>query len=558
MAHAYGTRAVSPYARTVLALAAAGATDPGRQRDVNEDRFHVDEARGLLIVIDGVGGQAAGGKAADIALSMIRERLERETGTIADRVREAIAIANNEIYRVAASRPEWEGMACVLTVAVVKDGRATIGHVGDTRLYKLRGCEIHKVTRDHSPVGEREDAFELSEAEAMRHPRRNEVYRDVGSAPHSPGDPEFVDIHEIPFETDEALLLCSDGLTDLVDSASILGIVADQAGTPRGVVQSLVAEANAAGGKDNVTVVYAAGENFRPRRNVSVPRQAAFIAPVVPSGRPARSRRLPMFAAMLALTTVTGLVVYRTALMPWTPAQPATAVSPREDSSLVVRSGESIAAAIERAEPRSVVLVEPGEYQEHVALSRGIRLVSQVPRRATIRLPATASDAEPEPAVVATGSEGSELVGFRIVGDARTPLGVGVRVAGTGVSLVDVEVSGAADAAIAFEGESGATMVGSDIHDNPGVALQIRAGAAPRITHSVFSRNGLSPRAPGSFTIERGASAAFHKNVFVGVRPDVFASADDETRRRLTAENWFVPQPARSSQRPAQLPARRP
>ena len=109
-------------------------------------------------------------------------------------------------------------MACVLTVAVVENGRATIGHVGDTRLYKLRDDRIEKVTRDHSPVGEREDSKELSELQAMRHPRRNEVYRDVGSEPHEPDGPEFVDIEEIPFETDAALLLCSDGLSDLVES----------------------------------------------------------------------------------------------------------------------------------------------------------------------------------------------------------------------------------------------------------------------------------------------------------------------------------------------------
>ena len=84
---------------------------------------------------------------------------------------------------------------------------------------------IEKITRDHSPIGEREDAKELSEVEAMRHPRRNEVYRDVGSEPHAPGDAEFVDVQEIPFEPDAALLLCSDGLSDLVDSTSILRTV---------------------------------------------------------------------------------------------------------------------------------------------------------------------------------------------------------------------------------------------------------------------------------------------------------------------------------------------
>jgi serine/threonine protein phosphatase PrpC len=248
--------------RTTLALIADGISDPGLQRDVNEDRFHVNAARGIFAVIDGVGGQAAGGKAADVALAMLRHRLERETGPIDERVREAITIANNEIYRLAATRPEWNNMACVLTVAVVDRDQATVGHVGDTRLYKIRSGRIEKITRDHSPVGEREDAHELSESDAMRHPRRNEVYRDVGSEPHQPDDPEFVDVERVPFEPDSALLLCSDGLTDLVPSDGIQAIVMRLAGDPQAVVRALVAAANEAGGKDNVTVVYVEGEQF--------------------------------------------------------------------------------------------------------------------------------------------------------------------------------------------------------------------------------------------------------------------------------------------------------
>ena len=90
--------------RTASALRASAETDPGLQRDVNEDRVYADASRGVFIVIDGVGGHAAGGKAADIALAMMRTRLERETGSIVDRVREAIAIANNEIHRAAGLR----------------------------------------------------------------------------------------------------------------------------------------------------------------------------------------------------------------------------------------------------------------------------------------------------------------------------------------------------------------------------------------------------------------------------------------------------------------------
>src|SRR5215471_13228653 len=242
--------------QTATALRAAADTNAGLQRDVNEDRIHVDVPRGLFLVIDGVGGHAAGGRAADIALTTLRSRLERETGTVADLAREAITLANNEIYRAAQLRPDLNGMACVLTLVIVDDGVAAIGHVGDTRLYKIRHDRINKITRDHSPVGEREDSDELSELEAMHHPRRNEVYRDVGSDPHQPDDPDFIDVAEIEFEPDAALLLCSDGLTDLVDSSTLFDIVRTFAGHPDLVVKALIAAANAAGGKDNVSAVY--------------------------------------------------------------------------------------------------------------------------------------------------------------------------------------------------------------------------------------------------------------------------------------------------------------
>src|SRR3954452_9452938 len=250
--------------QTATALRAAAGTDAGLQRDVNQDRIHLDPARGVFLVVDGVGGHAAGGRAADIALTTVRSRLERETGSTVDRVREAIAIANNEIRRTAILRPEWNGMACVLTVVVVDDTRAVVGHVGDTRLYKLGADRIDKITRDHSPVGEREDSSELSELEAMHHPRRNEVYRDVGSDPHQPDDPDFIDACEIAFGPDAALLLSSDGLTDLVDSSSLHDIVKRCAGQPDQVVKELIDAANAAGGKDNISVVYIEGERFAP------------------------------------------------------------------------------------------------------------------------------------------------------------------------------------------------------------------------------------------------------------------------------------------------------
>ena len=550
--------------QTITTLTAAGDTDPGLKREVNEDRFHIDVARGLFVLVDGVGGQNAGGKAADVALTMLRARLERETGPTADRICEAITIANNEILRVASSRPEWTGMACVLTVAVVGEQVTTIGHVGDTRLYKLRGDGIEKITRDHSPVGEREDANEISELEAMHHQRRNEVYRDVGSEPHDQTDPEFIDLYEIAFEPDAALLLCSDGLTDLVESATINRIVTQLAGRPQEVAAALIEAANDAGGKDNVTVVYVEGELFaasRVRSRASAAaRETAIYAP--PAGATPREPRATTaqrvvrtaLVALLAIVTTLAVVRWRPSwqipLPSWLVPAPTAVVPPASTPGIVVvRPNESIADALGRAEPGSQVVVEPGEYRERVVLKDGVRVVSRVPRGATIRLPGAASEADP--AVVAADVSNAEFVGFRIIGDAATPLGTGVFVKGAHVSIVDVEISGALTVAIELNQMAGGGVTGSDIHDNPGAGLAIRAGASPRIAHNVFTRNGLSERAQAAIIIEGDAEPAIVGNVFQGVTPKVFQALGDAARLSVLRENWFPDGPASRTTPPA-------
>src|SRR5947209_15439256 len=181
-------------------FSSAASSDQGFVRPNNEDRVYCDEARGLFLVVDGMGGHQAGEKAAEIAVERIRVRLERQTGSVDQRLREAITLANNAIYESAQSKPEWKGMACVLTAAVVENGQVTVGHVGDSRLYKIKRGTIEKITHDHSPVGEREDSGELTETEAMQHPRRNEVYRDVGSEERTPDDEGFIDVFTFAFE----------------------------------------------------------------------------------------------------------------------------------------------------------------------------------------------------------------------------------------------------------------------------------------------------------------------------------------------------------------------
>jgi PPM family protein phosphatase len=542
----------SSSARATLAtrrrVAAAGATDPGRQREVNEDRYHFDIERGIFIVVDGVGGHAAGGRAADVALARVRERLERETGAVADRIREAITIANNEIHRLASTRTEWQGMACVLTVAVVDDDEVTVGHVGDTRLYRLRGGRLEKVTRDHSPVGEREDAHELSELDAMRHPRRNEVYRDVGSEPHGYDDANFVDIQTVPFPADAALLMCSDGLTDLVSSDVIARVLQRLAGHPQEAAEALIDAANAAGGKDNVTVIYVEGERFAPAPLAD----DATRPQLTRRARRARAWSIAVRAATVALVAgVAGAAVWRSA--DWLPTlQSASIIAPAAVQTVqTVQPTDSIGAAIARAAPGSQVVVEPGEYREQLHLAQGVRVISRVPRAATLRLPASAGDGA---AVVATNLSSGELVGFRIVGDAATPLGVGISITEAAVSIVDVEIWGAARAGVEFSGSRTATLLGSHLHDNSGAALVVHGAASPRVVNNTFSRNRfVDPSAP-ALTIAPGAAPLFRHNVFVGLSPDAATLLERHTGLPLTAENWFIPPAARI---PAPTPVRR-
>jgi len=207
-----------------------GETNPGKKRDNNEDRILCDAKRGIFVVADGMGGEAAGEVASQTAVDFIKKRLQEETGTAARRLREAIAGANNEIYRLAERNPQWTGMACVLTAALVEDQTLHVGHVGDSRLYEIRENIIRKITPDHSPVGQKEDAGDLTELEAMRHPRRNEVYRDVGSQMHKPDDEDFIEYIQVPFNRDAAYVFCSDGLSDMLTSREISGVVIENAG----------------------------------------------------------------------------------------------------------------------------------------------------------------------------------------------------------------------------------------------------------------------------------------------------------------------------------------
>lgn len=246
------------------------ATDPGRVRNENEDRYYVDDERGVFIVVDGVGGHAAGETAAELAVDVIRNHLSTCQTDWKQEIPQAIAVANNEIYQHGCADESLAGMACVLTLAVIQDDKVTVGHVGDSRLYLIWNGSMRKLTSDHSPVGEREDRGELSEEQAMLHPRRHEVFRDVGSRLRQADTEEFVEVKEFPLKSDAAVLLCSDGLSDCLTSAQMSEIIECYDGDPVQTALDLVEAANEAGGTDNITAIFIAGADFLGNSSVAM------------------------------------------------------------------------------------------------------------------------------------------------------------------------------------------------------------------------------------------------------------------------------------------------
>lgn len=452
-------------------IAAAGASDRGRIRLENEDRFYVDVERGIYLVADGVGGHAAGEVAATIACDVIVRRLERLTGTAEERVREAITLANNEIVRQAASSPAYVGMTCVVTLAVVDEDCLTIGHVGDSRLYLLTPQGITKLTHDHSPVGEREDAQEISELDAMRHPRRNEVFRDVGSKLREPDDPEFIEVIATRFDEDSALLLCSDGLSDMVATTVIERTVRQSAGDPGVVAKALIDAANDAGGADNVTAVYVEGPRF------------AAVQQGTRSGRSQSGSR----AAWLILGTLLGFgmglgIPFLTAFdIPLLPRRARTLVV----GGIGADRFATIGAALDAARPDDVVQLEPGAYPEALVLPDGVDLVAKEPGTAVLVAPPSSPKWV---ALSINGRLGSRVSGLRVRGQPDAPMTIGLHLAGHNVVIDDVGIEGNIGVGVDVEGDGAIVVRGCRFSEVTGVPLRIGAKARPVIRQSLFVR----------------------------------------------------------------------
>jgi serine/threonine protein phosphatase PrpC len=521
-----------------LSLRCAGGSDPGRVRENNEDRFYYDVGRGIYIVVDGVGGQAGGEIAAETALLQVRTRLERDAGSAEERLREAVTLANNEVHRLSRTNAEWTGMACVLTAAVVDDHHVTIGHVGDSRLYKLRPGAIAKLTHDHSPVGEREDAGEIEELDAMRHPRRNEVFRDVGSERHTPADVDFVEIVKAPLERDAALILCSDGLSDLVTSGEMLAIASRHAGQPESVVRELIAQANRAGGKDNVTVVYVEGPAF------AQPHAVAGGASQTPDR--SATRRTFTHALALAIGVVLGaagmyyLPEWLPLVLPESPVTAVTEDAPTARALLVQQAAAAdfatISGALAAARPGDTVIVGPGEYREHVRLPSGVTVTSEIPHRAVIRPPALEP---PAAAVTVDGVRGARMRGFQVLGDAgRMPIGVFVKHGE--LELQDTRISGALHAGVDVLGDGVVTLRANDIRDNAGVGIRVRGGAQPSLLHNVIVQNGRGTEPAPGVLLDAGAAPVLVGNVIADNGAEGIAGVSPRDSAELLRNNVFV------------------
>ena len=242
----------------------AGVTDVGRQREANEDTFVIDEP--LFAVADGMGGAQAG----EIASQMAKDVLEAgddDAGTQEQRLIRMIRHANRLIYDLAASEESRRGMGTTTTAAILEDRTVTVGHVGDSRAYRLRDGELTQLTRDHSLVNELVESGQLTPEAAENHPQRSIITRALGPEPDVD-----VDAHSHNAQDGDVYLLCSDGLTGMVSDHEIATLLRNS-GSLQEAADTLVRAANQNGGKDNITVVL-----FRVAHDADAPNEDSGVA----------------------------------------------------------------------------------------------------------------------------------------------------------------------------------------------------------------------------------------------------------------------------------------
>lgn len=246
-------------------LEAYGQTDVGRKRKLNEDSFVVDTEINLFAVCDGMGGHNAGEVASRMAIETLaafidkshREKeitwpygLDVDLSFDGNRLKTAIKLANKKVFKAADNREDYTGMGTTAVAALVSGEVLTIGSAGDSRCYLLRGGKLSQLTRDDSWVSAAWAEGILNAQEIEKHPLRNVITKAVGAK-----DTIELDIVEHHFQDQDVALLCSDGLHSMLADEEILRALTPLPATLQEAAQKLVDAANAAGGKDNVSVV---------------------------------------------------------------------------------------------------------------------------------------------------------------------------------------------------------------------------------------------------------------------------------------------------------------
>jgi serine/threonine protein phosphatase PrpC len=225
----------------------AGLSDPGRKRRRNEDAYVLQPP--LFAVADGMGGAQAGEVASRLAIEALKEHDSAGEGV--ERVAALVQAANRRIWERAGEDASAQGMGTTMTLAFVEEAEVAIGHVGDSRAYRIRDGEVEQLTDDHSLVGELMRSGKLSPEEAEAHPQRSVITRALGT------DPDVdVDTFSVDARPGDVFLICSDGLTTMVDEEAILEEVERNRGDLDGAAKALVRRANRGGGEDNITVVF--------------------------------------------------------------------------------------------------------------------------------------------------------------------------------------------------------------------------------------------------------------------------------------------------------------
>lgn len=233
-------------------------TDPGRARDNNEDSVAFDEEALVAVLADGMGGYNAGEIASGMATAFIKSELSRwliEAGAIAQpkEIRRAMEIcvdnANLAIYNSANANPAFAGMGTTLVLCVFKEGRLLVGHIGDSRCYRLRSDTLEQITKDHSLLQEQIDAGLITQDQAAVSPIKNLVTRALGVE-----QAVMLEVNEFSVEPGDLYLMCSDGLSDMVTDEVIARIAGEASGLDQ-IAGHLVSAANENGGKDNISVL---------------------------------------------------------------------------------------------------------------------------------------------------------------------------------------------------------------------------------------------------------------------------------------------------------------